>query len=70
MKKLFCVLVMGVLAFAFASCKADCQCTISYKSGETVHVNKGSMTNKECVEEGTEIFDELIEVVKKVQCHQ
>lgn len=70
MKKLFCVLVMGVLAFAFASCKADCQCTISYKSGETVHVNKGSMTNKECVEEGIEIFDELVGVVKEVKCHQ
>lgn len=70
MKKLFCVLAIGVLAFAFASCKADCQCTIHERSGETIQVNRGSMTNKECVEEATEIFDELINVVKEVDCHQ
>lgn len=70
MKKLFCVLAMGALAFAFASCKADCQCTIHERSGETIYVNRGSMTNKECVQEGIDLFDEVFNVAQSVECHQ
>ena len=47
MKKLFLAVIVVALAFGFASCKSECECTVEVM-GITTTVDVGEMSKSDC----------------------
>ncbi len=48
MKKLVCILAMGALVLGFASCKKECNCTVTLKDGQSSSYSYGKISHTEC----------------------